>query len=60
MDITTDVAWYDFLDAFRPNVQLREAGQNSTRHTVELEKIDLASGEWRMGQKLQQPRLDNG
>ena len=55
-----NIGWYHLLDRFRFDVELPETRQSTARDIVPLEKINLAGGERRVRQELEQPRLDLG
>ena len=51
---SADIGRYDYLDRFRLDAELRETRQGSTRYVVCLEKVNLAGGERRAWQELEQ------
>ena len=42
-----DISRYNLLDGFGPDIEFRETRQDSARHAVRLEKVNLAGGERR-------------
>jgi hypothetical protein len=55
-----NIGRYDLLDRFRLDVEVLEARQGPARHVVHPKKINLACGQRRVRQKLEQPRQDLG
>src|ERR1700680_1648012 len=55
-----DIGQHHIFDGSGPDIELRETRRGPARHAVGLEKVNLAGGERRAWQELQQPRLDLG
>src|ERR1700730_1561491 len=55
-----EIGWHDVLDGLRLDAELAQTRRVPGRHVVRPEKVDLAGGQRRVGQVLEQPRLSFG